>query len=64
VDPPEAREFFEYLTREVDAAMSKGLGLEEIRRTVKLEKYKDWENYALLRGWNVEAAYYNLKIYK
>jgi hypothetical protein len=40
------------------------MGLEEIRKTVKLEKYKDWENYALLREWNVEAAYYNLKIYK
>ncbi len=44
--------------------MSKGMGLEEIKKNVRLEKYKDWENYALLHEWNVEAAYYNLKIYK
>ncbi len=63
-DIAEGREFFEYLTREVETAMSKGMGLEEIRKNVMLEKYRDWENYALLREWSVEAAYYNLKIYK
>jgi glyoxylase-like metal-dependent hydrolase (beta-lactamase superfamily II) len=63
-DLAEGREFFEYLTKEVSAAMAKGLSLDEIRKTVTLEKYKDWVNYDRLHVWNVEAAYYNLKIYK
>jgi glyoxylase-like metal-dependent hydrolase (beta-lactamase superfamily II) len=64
LDIAEGREFFEYLAKEVSAAMAKGLSLDEIRKTVKLEKYKDWVNYDRLHEWNVEAAYYNLKIYK
>ena len=63
-DIAEAREFFQYLTQEVESAMSKGMGLEEIKKNVKLEKYKDWVNYDVLHEYNVEAAYYNLKIYK
>jgi glyoxylase-like metal-dependent hydrolase (beta-lactamase superfamily II) len=63
-DIVDGREFFEYLTKEVSTAMSKGMGLEEIRKTVTLDKYKDWVNYERLRDYNVEAAYYNLKIYR
>ena len=63
-DIAEGREFFEYLTKEVSNAMSKGMSLDEIRKNVTLEKYKGWVNYERLRVWNVEAAYYNLKIYK
>ncbi len=63
-DIAEGREFFEYLTKEVSNAMSKGMSLDEIRKSVTLEKYKGWVNYERLRVWNVEAAYYNLKIYK
>ena len=44
--------------------MSKGMSLDEMRKTITLDKYKDWVNYERLRVWNVEAAYYNLKIYK
>jgi hypothetical protein len=40
------------------------MSLEDIRKNVTLGKYKDWANYERLREWNVEAAYYNLKIYK
>ncbi len=51
--------------REVEARAAEGHGTRKTsRKTVTLEKYKDWENYARLREWTVEAAYYNLKIYK
>ena len=63
-DITEGREYFEYLTREVSAAMAKGRTLDQMRKEITLSKYKDWANYDLLRLWNVEAAYYNLKIYK
>jgi glyoxylase-like metal-dependent hydrolase (beta-lactamase superfamily II) len=63
-DLTEGREYFEYLEREVSAAMTKGLSLAEIRKTVTLDRYKDWTGYERLREWNVEAAYYNLKIYR
>jgi glyoxylase-like metal-dependent hydrolase (beta-lactamase superfamily II) len=63
-DIVEGREYFEYLTKEVSTAMSKGMSLAEMRKTITLDKYKDWVNYERLRVWNVEAAYYNLKIYK
>ena len=63
-DITEGREYFEYLTREVSSAMSKGMSLDEIRKTVTLSRYKDWANYDRLRVMNVEAAYYNLKAYQ
>jgi glyoxylase-like metal-dependent hydrolase (beta-lactamase superfamily II) len=63
-DITEGREYFEYLTKEVATAMSKGMSLDEMRKTITLSRYKDWANYERLRVWNVEAAYYNLKIYK
>lgn len=63
-DIVEGREYFEYLTREVSAAMAKGLSLDEMRKLITLDKYKDWANYERLRVWNVEAAYHNLKMYK
>ena len=63
-DITEGREYFEYLTNEVSTAMSKGLSLDEMRRTITLSRYKDWAYYDMLHVWNVEAAYSNLKIYK
>jgi glyoxylase-like metal-dependent hydrolase (beta-lactamase superfamily II) len=63
-DIAEGREFFEYLKREVQAAMSKGMSLEQMKKTLMLEPYKDWRHYQQLREYNIEAAYYNLKIYK
>jgi glyoxylase-like metal-dependent hydrolase (beta-lactamase superfamily II) len=63
-DITDGREYFEYLTREVSSAMSKGMSLDEMRKSITLSKYKDWANYERLRAWNVEAAYYNLKMYK
>jgi hypothetical protein len=35
-----------------------------LKRTVLLEKYKGWKFYDRLREDNIEAAYFNLKIYR
>jgi glyoxylase-like metal-dependent hydrolase (beta-lactamase superfamily II) len=63
-DIAEGRDFFEYLKREVQDAMSKGMSLEQMKKTLMLEPYKSWRHYEQLRTWNIEAAYYNLKIFK
>ena len=63
-DVTEGREYFEYLVHEVDSAMSRGLSLEQMKKTLTLDRYRDWAHYDALRVPNIEAAYYNLKIYK
>jgi glyoxylase-like metal-dependent hydrolase (beta-lactamase superfamily II) len=63
-DITEGREFFEYLKREVQTAMAKGMSLEQMRQSITLEPYKSWRHYAQLRQFNVEAAYYNLRMFK
>ncbi len=63
-DVTEGREYFEYLRDQVSAAMSKGMSLDDMRRRLLLEKYKDWANYDRLRVMNIEAAYNNLRTYK
>jgi glyoxylase-like metal-dependent hydrolase (beta-lactamase superfamily II) len=62
-DVAEARQFFEDLSAAVTAGIAQGKSLEELKRTVLLETYKDWAYYARLREDNVEAAYNNLKTY-
>jgi len=44
---------------EVGSTGSDGL----LKASVKLERYRDWANYQLLRTYNVEAAYHNLLTY-
>jgi glyoxylase-like metal-dependent hydrolase (beta-lactamase superfamily II) len=63
-DVAEARQFFEDLVAAVSAGVSQGKSLEELKRTILLEKYKDWAYYARLREDNIEAAYNNLKTYR
>jgi glyoxylase-like metal-dependent hydrolase (beta-lactamase superfamily II) len=63
-DVSEARQFFEDLLAAVTEAMSQGKSLEEMKRTILLEKYKDWSFYQRLREDNIEAAYQNLKTYR
>jgi glyoxylase-like metal-dependent hydrolase (beta-lactamase superfamily II) len=63
-DITEGREFMEYLKREVENAMHAGMSLEQMKKSILLEPYKDWRYYEQLRVANIEAAYYNLKIYK
>jgi glyoxylase-like metal-dependent hydrolase (beta-lactamase superfamily II) len=63
-DVAEARGFFEDLMTAVDLGISQGKGLDELKRTVLLEKYMDWAYYQRLREDNIEAAYRNLKAYR
>ena len=60
----ETREFFEHLRNEVAAGMAAGKTLEQLKVSVKLERYKNWANYERLRKYNVEAAYRNLLTYR
>ncbi len=63
-DVTAAREYFEDLISAVTTGMAKGLGPEELKRTVLLEKYRDWQNYDRLREDNIVSAYFNLKLYR
>ena len=63
-DVTEGREYFEYLRDKVAAGMRAGKSLDELRRTLMLEKYRDWAHYQRLRVMNIEAAYHNLSTYK
>ena len=63
-DVVEGRQFFEDLVAAVTAGMSQGKSLEELKRTILLEKYKDWALYQRLREDVVEAAYENLLTYR
>ena len=63
-DVAATREFFEDLVAEVSAGIAAGRTLEELKETVRLEKYAGWANYERLRAYNVEAAYENLKRYR
>jgi hypothetical protein len=56
----ETREYFEELRTQVAAGMAAGQTLEQLKGSVKLERYKDWANYDRLRAYNVEAAWFNL----
>ena len=56
-DVTEGREFFEYLVAEVTAAVRAGKSLEDIKRTVMLERYKDWAQYDRVRTLVLESAY-------
>ena len=60
----ETREYFEYLVDEVSAGIRTGRPLEDLVKSVTLERYKGWANYERLRRMNVEAAYFNLTRYR
>ena len=63
-DVTEAREFFEDLRREVSAGMAAGRSLEELQKTITLDRYKSWASYERLRAANIAAAYQNLKTFR
>jgi glyoxylase-like metal-dependent hydrolase (beta-lactamase superfamily II) len=63
-DVADARQFFEDLAAAVSAGMSEGKSLDELKKSILLEKYKDWAYYARLREDDVEATYNNLKTYR
>jgi glyoxylase-like metal-dependent hydrolase (beta-lactamase superfamily II) len=60
----EVREFLEDLTAAVSAGMAAGKSLDELKKTIRLDKYKDWAFYEKLMPDNVESAYNNLTIYR
>jgi glyoxylase-like metal-dependent hydrolase (beta-lactamase superfamily II) len=63
-DVAEARGFLEDLRDAVAKGMAEGKSMEELKRTLLLEKYKNWAFYDRLREDNIEAAYLNLKMYR
>jgi glyoxylase-like metal-dependent hydrolase (beta-lactamase superfamily II) len=63
-DVAEARQYFEDLIAAVSAGISEGKSVDELKKTLLLEKYKDWGYYGRLREDNIEAAYNNLKLYR
>ncbi len=62
-DVSEGRRFFEDLRAGVTQGMAQGKSLEELKRTLLLEKYKDWAYFDMLREVDIEAAYLNLENY-
>ena len=63
-DVATTREYFEDLVAAVSSGIEAGKSLDELKESVRLEKYKSWVNYERLRPYNVEAAYLNLKLYR
>jgi glyoxylase-like metal-dependent hydrolase (beta-lactamase superfamily II) len=63
-DVAETRVFLEDLVAAVSAGLSQGKSLDELKRSLAFDKYKDWTGYEQRRALNVEAAYNNLRIYR
>ena len=54
------REFLETLRDAVSKAIADGRTLEQMKREITLEQYKEWAYYDKLREKNIEAMYQNL----
>lgn len=63
-DVTTTREYFEDLVAAVSDAIAAGISLEDMKQTIKLERYRDWRNYERLLPDNIEAAYRNLTRYR
>jgi glyoxylase-like metal-dependent hydrolase (beta-lactamase superfamily II) len=63
VDVSEGRHYFEDLRAGVARGMAQGESLAALKKTLLLEKYKDWAYYDMLREVDIEAAYLNLENY-
>jgi glyoxylase-like metal-dependent hydrolase (beta-lactamase superfamily II) len=63
-DITEGRVYFEYLRDQVQAAMSRGESLEQMKKSITLEPYRGWRHFETLRPFNIEAAYENLQAFK
>lgn len=55
------RTYYEDLKSGVSAGIADGKSLEEIQKTLLLEKYADWEGYATARTQNITGMYAHLK---
>jgi glyoxylase-like metal-dependent hydrolase (beta-lactamase superfamily II) len=57
------REFLEDLSAAVSKGMAEGKSLDELKRTITLQKYAKWPNLATALPTNIEEAYKNLRDY-
>jgi hypothetical protein len=57
------REFLEDVFAAVSKGIAEGKSLDELKRTVTLEKYANWTNLATARLSHIEHAYNNLRHY-
>ena len=55
------REFIEDMSAAVSKGIAAGRTLEELKKTVTLDKYNVWPNFATARPNHIEAAYMNLR---
>lgn len=59
-DVKEHRQYFEALYKSVKKAKSKGQSLQEMKKTILLDAYKNLEQYDRWREMNIEGAYNSL----
>jgi glyoxylase-like metal-dependent hydrolase (beta-lactamase superfamily II) len=59
----EYRHWLEDLAAAVSAGMKEGKSLEELQKTIKLDKYKEWAGYDTQLPAIIQSAYNNLKKY-
>ena len=50
--------------RVAQVTLAAGRSLEELQKTITLDRYKSWAYYERLRAANIAAAYQNLKTYR
>jgi glyoxylase-like metal-dependent hydrolase (beta-lactamase superfamily II) len=60
-DLANVRQYFTDLIDGVKAGIAAGKSLEQIQAELTLDKYKDWQNYAVFRTQNIAGVYDKLK---
>lgn len=58
------REFLEDVSAAVSKGLAEGKTLAELKKTIALDKYTVWPNFASARENHIEAAFINLRDYK
>lgn len=58
------REYMEDLHAAVLAGVRAGKPLDELKRTIRLEKYKDWEQYKAWLPLNIEGMYRQISLHR
>ena len=58
------REFLEDISAAVSRGIAEGRTLEELKKSVTLDKYNVWPNFATARPNHIEAAYTNLRDFR
>jgi len=63
-DVTEHRQYFEDLHAAVLAAVRAGQTLEQMKQSIKLEKYKDWDQYEAWLPLNIEGMYRHVVLHR